>query len=85
MIDKLRKMGALSVGVDILFAESDRSSLLNIQKNMSADFNYPISLSGVPRQYIDNDALLADTLRKGSVVLGYQFLFGENIEKRCTR
>ena len=83
LLDKLRKMGALSVGVDILFAEPDRSSLRNIQKNISADLNYTVSLSGVPRKYIDNDALLAEALRKGHFVLGYQFLFGERIEKRC--
>jgi len=62
LLDRLREMGALSVGVDILFAEPDRSSLLNIQKNISADFNYTVGLSGVPRQYIDNDALLAEAL-----------------------
>jgi HD-GYP domain-containing protein (c-di-GMP phosphodiesterase class II) len=84
LLDKLREMGALSVGVDILFAESDRSSLRNIQKNIAADFNYTVSLSRVPRQYIDNDALLAEALRKGPFVLGYQFLFGERIEKTCT-
>ena len=84
LLDKLREMGAISVGVDILFAEPDRSSLRNIQKNILADFNYAVSLSGVPRQYIDNDALLAEALRKGSFVLGYQFSFGEHIEKGCT-
>ena len=84
LLDNLREMGAKSVGVDILFAEPDRSSLRNIQKNISADFNYTVSLSGVPRQYIDNDALLAEALRKGPFVLGYQFSFGEHSEKRCT-
>jgi adenylate cyclase len=84
LIDKLREMGALSVGVDILFAEPDRSSLRNIQKNILADFNYTVNLSGVPRQYIDNDALLAEALSKGPFVLGYQFSFGDRIEKRCT-
>ena len=84
LMDQLRGMGALSVGVDILFAEPDRSSLRNIQKNISADFNYTLSLSGVPPRYIDNDALLAEALGKGPFVLGYQFLFGEHIEKRCT-
>jgi adenylate cyclase len=83
LLDKLREMGALSIGVDILFAEPDRSSLRNVQKNISADFNYTVNLSGVPRQYIDNDALLADALRKGPFVLGYPFSFGERVEKRC--
>ncbi|MGC9976072.1 MAG: CHASE2 domain-containing protein [Syntrophales bacterium] len=84
LLDKLREMGALSVGVDILFAEPDRSSLSNIQKNISADFNYTINLSGIPHQYVDNDMLLAEALRKGPFVLGFQFLFGEKIEKNCT-
>ncbi|MGZ6237037.1 MAG: CHASE2 domain-containing protein [Syntrophales bacterium] len=84
LLDKLREMGALSVGVDILFAEPDRSSLSNIQKNISADFNYTINLSGIPHQYVDNDMLLTEALRKGPFVLGFQFLFGEKIEKNCT-
>ncbi|HTZ17795.1 MAG TPA: CHASE2 domain-containing protein, partial [Dissulfurispiraceae bacterium] len=83
LMDNLREMGALSVGVDILFAEPDRSSLGNIQRNISADFDYTINLSGVPRRYIDNDALLADALTKGPFVLGYQFLFGEQSKKVC--
>ena len=84
LLDTLREMGAVSVGVDILFAEPDRSSLSNIQKNISADFNYTLSLTGVPRQYIDNDALLAEALKKGPFVLGYQFTFGEPVDKPCT-
>src|SRR5664279_4974073 len=44
LLDKLREMGALSVGVDILFTEPDRNSLRNIQKNILADFNYTVSL-----------------------------------------
>jgi CHASE2 domain-containing sensor protein len=84
LLDKLREMGALSVGVDILFAEPDRSSLRNVQKNILADFNYTVSLSGIPRRYIDNDTQLAEALKKGPFVLGYQFLFGEHEAKRCT-
>jgi adenylate cyclase len=84
LIDKLREMGALSVGVDILFAEPDRSSQRNIQKHIAEDFNQTVNLSKVPQQYMDNDAMLAEALRKGPFVLGYQFLFGDSIEKRCT-
>src|SRR5664279_127780 len=71
LLDKLREMGALSVGVDVLFAEPDRSSLRNIQKTMSADFGHTFNLAGVPQQYIDNDAMLVEALRKGPFVLGY--------------
>ncbi|MDY0187440.1 MAG: CHASE2 domain-containing protein [Syntrophus sp. (in: bacteria)] len=81
LLDKLREMGAASVGVDILFTEPDRSSLQNIQREILSDFHCAISLSGIPPHYLDNDALLAETLRKGPFVLGYQFLFGDHIEK----
>ena len=84
LLDTLRDRGALSVGIDILFAEPDRSSLVNIQKNIMTDFRYSVGLSGIPRQYIDNDAILAEALRRGPFVLGYQFLFGERIAKACT-
>jgi len=81
LLNKLHDMGASSVGVDVLFTEPDRSSLQNIQRDILADFNCTISLSGVPRQYIDNDALLAEALKKGPFVLGYQFAFGDRIDK----
>ncbi len=84
LIEALRELGVLSVGIDILFAEPDRSSLANIQKNLMTDFRYFVGLSGIPPRYIDNDAILAEALRKGPFVLGYQFLFGERIAKACT-
>lgn len=84
LLDKLREMGALSIGLDILFAEPDRTSLGNIQKNIAEDFNYTINLSGVPRNYIDNDMLLAEALGKDPFVLGFQFLFAESLEKTCS-
>ncbi|HEX8949943.1 MAG TPA: CHASE2 domain-containing protein [Dissulfurispiraceae bacterium] len=83
LINKMREMGALSIGVDILFAEPDRSSLRTIQRNIQADFNYTVDLSRVPRQHIDNDTLLAEALRGGPFVLGYQFLFRERVDKTC--
>ena len=72
LLDKLREMGALSVGVDILFAEPDRSSQRNIQKHIAEDFNQTVNLTKVPQKYMDNDAMLAGALRKGPFVLGYQ-------------
>jgi adenylate cyclase len=83
LLDRLREFGARSVCVDILFAEPDRSSQGKIYRNTSAEVNYAAGRSDSSRQYIDNDALLAGALGKGPFVLGYQFLFGERIEKQC--
>ena len=50
LTDKLREMGAVSVGVDILFAEPDRSSHRNIQKHIAEDFNQTVNPSKVPQR-----------------------------------
>ena len=68
----------MSVLISFL-AEPDRSSLRNIQKTISADFNHTVNLAGVLQQYLDNDAMLAEALRKGLFVLEYQFLFGADV------
>ena len=78
LIEKLRELGALSIGLDILFAEDDRTSINIIKKELLNDFGVDLELKGIPQEYRDNDKRLADALSRGAVVLGYQFLFEEN-------
>src|SRR5512139_3132719 len=77
LLDKLRNLGALSIGLDMLFAEEDRASIDSIRKEVSRDFGVELDFREVPHSLRDNDQRLAKTLSGGSVVLGYQFLFDE--------
>jgi CHASE2 domain-containing sensor protein len=77
LLDKLRNLGALSIGLDMLFAEEDRASIHSIKKEVSRDFGVELDFREVPYGLRDNDQRLAKTLSGGSVVLGYQFLFEE--------
>jgi len=77
LINKLRSLGALSIGLDMLFAEEDRASIHSIRKELSRDFGVKLDFSEVPGDLRDNDRRLAEALSGGSVVLGYQFLFEE--------
>ncbi len=77
LINKLRNLGALSIGLDMLFAEEDRASIHSIKKELSRDFGVKLDFSEVPGDLRDNDRRLAKALSGGSVVLGYQFLFEE--------
>jgi len=77
LLDKLRNLGALSIGLDMLFAEEDRASIHSIRKEVSRDFGVELNFREVPANLRDNDQRLAKTLAGGSVVLGYQFLFDE--------
>jgi adenylate cyclase len=77
LLDKLRNLEALSIGLDMLFAEEDRASIHSIKKEVSRDFGVELDFREVPHSLRDNDQRLAKTLSGGSVVLGYQFLFDE--------
>ncbi len=77
LLDKLRNLGALSIGLDMLFAEEDRASIHSIKKEVSRDFGVELDFREVPHSLRDNDQRLAKALSGGSVVLGYQFLFDE--------
>ena len=57
LITRLRDLGASTVALDIIFAESDR---------------YEAASAGA-----STDAVLADTLREGRVVLGYALTFDD--------
>jgi CHASE2 domain-containing sensor protein len=58
LIARIRDLGAAAVGLDIVFAESDRYEGGN-----------------------DTDAMLADTLRSGRVVLGYALTFDRGVPR----
>jgi HD-GYP domain-containing protein (c-di-GMP phosphodiesterase class II) len=78
LLDKLRQLGAKSVGLDIIFAEADRTSLHILQQEMERDLHVKLSLAGLPPALWNNDLALADVLKKGPFVLGYKFSFEKN-------
>ena len=78
LLDKLRGLGASGIGLDMVFAEDDRTSIVAIQKEFLHDFGIKLGFAEVPRDLRDSDKRLADALSRGNVVLGYQFLFEED-------
>jgi adenylate cyclase len=75
LLDKLRSLGALSIGLDIMFPEEDRTSIEMIRKELSHDFGIELGFKEVPNDLRNSDRRLIDSLSRGNAVLGYQFLF----------
>ena len=75
LLEKLGDLGALSIGLDMLFAEEDRTSIAAIERDFLHNFGITLEFREVPHDLRDNDQRLADALSKVNVVLGYQFLF----------
>ena len=77
LVEKLGGMGAWVIGLDILFAEADRTSLQAIQGELRHDFGIHLEFKGMPPHLRDSDQEFAQVLSKRAAVLGYQFLFDE--------
>jgi len=77
LLEGVRRLGASSVALDMVFAEPDRTSLSRVREEMKRDLGLELSLEGVPRDLMDNDRMLAAELERGHYVLSYEFTFTE--------
>lgn len=75
LLQKIREGGATSIGLDMLFAEPDRTSLGQLSNEIRDDLGVGIDLADIPPEALDTDRTLAETLAAGPFVLGYQFDF----------
>jgi len=78
LINKLGELGSLSIGLDMLFAEDDRTSIHVIKRELRRDFGFDLQFRETPPELTNNDQSLADALSRSAAVLGYQFLFDED-------
>ena len=75
LLERIREDGATAVGLDMVFAEPDRTSLTPLSGEILRDLGTRIDLAGFPQEALDTDRALAATLDGGPFVLGYQFDF----------
>lgn len=75
LLDKVRTRGAAGIGLDMIFAEPDRTSLGIVKEEMKRDLGVNISCGHVSDPFFDNDRILAEALAGGPFVLGYEFTF----------
>jgi CHASE2 domain-containing sensor protein len=83
LLGTIAEGGAAAVGLDMVFAEPDRTSLRFLSEEVQRDLGVGIGLSGVSPEALDTDRALAETLAGGPFVLGYQFDFDESRGESC--
>jgi len=83
LLDRIRQDGAAAVGLDMVFAEPDRTSLMLLSGEILRDLGKRIDLTGFPGEALDTDRALAAALAKGPYVLGYQFDFESSRGNGC--
>ncbi len=75
LLEKIRQRGARAIGLDILFAEPDRTSPKRIKKELKRFLNIDVDFKGLPPALEDNDKILARVISNPVYVLGYFFTF----------
>lgn len=75
LLEKIKQAGALTIALDMVFPEEDRTSLSVLQKEIARDFKGRSDFRVFPGMPLDNDAELARILSQGPFVLGLKFLF----------
>lgn len=83
LLEKIREGGASAVGLDMVFAEPDRTSLLSLSGEIRRELGASIGLGGLPPEALDTDHALAAVLSEGPFVLGYQFDFKATRGDNC--
>jgi len=75
LLDGIARRGASGIGLDIVMAEPDRTSLKALREAIQREYGIQFEINSPRAAIMDNDTVLADTLSKGPFVLGYEFLF----------
>ena len=68
-------LGAASVGVDVMFAEEDRSSPRQVLRDFKRFHDLDVHFENLPEEFRDYDSLFARTLKQLPAVLGMYLRF----------
>ncbi|MGE3774571.1 MAG: CHASE2 domain-containing protein [Gammaproteobacteria bacterium] len=80
LIRRIAHARPAAIGVDVLFAEPDRTSLAGVQAAFKRDFGVDIRFSGVPDGLDDNDGFLGHVLHETGTVAADYFFFDHTTE-----
>jgi len=75
LLQKIADMGPKSIGLDLILSEPDRTSPKNWQATIRNDLGDLVDIADLPEELLDHDIKLAETLKIGPYVLGFEFLF----------
>ncbi len=80
LIQRIASQKPTAIGLDVLFSEPDRSSLVNIQQTFKRDFGVDIAFTGVPTGLLDNDGYLGYEIAQAGVV-GSNYFYFDHVNK----
>jgi adenylate cyclase len=81
LLDALNEYEVAAIGLDIMFAEPDRSSPERLDESLRRDKQTALNLESLPQDLRDFDRLLAEALQRSPSVLGFYGRFDGAIDE----
>jgi HD-GYP domain-containing protein (c-di-GMP phosphodiesterase class II) len=75
LIERVAAAHPSAIAMDIVFSETDRTSLADIRQTFKRDFGIDVSFKGVPDGLLDNDGYLGQVMAGADVVGARYFYF----------
>lgn len=75
MLRRIADAKPAAIGLDVLFPEPDRTSLVSIRETFKRDFGVDVAFDGVPEGLLDNDGYLGFVIGQTGVVASNYFYF----------
>ncbi len=85
LIERLAAGHPSAIAMDIVFSETDRTSLADIRQTFKHDFGIDVSFNGVPAGLLDNDGYLGQVMARDDVVGARYFYFDHTSPDRPLR
>jgi len=79
LLDALTEYGVAAIGMDIMFAEADRTSPERMQEALRRDKQLAVTYSGIPPEFADYDLILARALQRSPAVIGAFASFADDV------
>ncbi len=84
LIKKISAFNPSSIGIDIIFSQADKSSIVSLQKFYKKYMGFELKIDGLKKELWDNDQILADVLPKYKTILAVYLRESLNEEEQCS-
>ena len=80
LIQTIAEKRPAAIGIDVLFAEPDQTSLNNIRQSFKREFGLDLSFAGAPAGLMDNDGFLGHVLAVSGAV-GCRYFYFDHVSR----
>jgi len=83
LINKINQAHPSTIGINIMFRQHDKSSIVSIQEFYKNYMGYDLKVSGLDKNLFDNDKIFVEALRQTKTILSVYMQDSPKVYKSC--